>query len=161
MRNPRESLSAIEMYARDFSDNVLKEFTRMRNVKVALSCSRSKHVREAMQQYEMNSSDIEDAIMPAVSKLCHEVEVIREVIHASKHGKEKMPIYIIAASFRRSLLAIYPALKRLWEAADVSDLERKNFIRKLAMHLAIEPGIAHLFQSETTALEATLPAPDW
>merc|ERR1719183_637602 len=73
-RNNREALSMIDAHARDFSDSVLKEFTRMRNVKVALSCSRSKHVREAMQQYEYNSGDIEDAIMPAVSKLAHEVE---------------------------------------------------------------------------------------
>lgn len=161
LRNPRESLSTIEMHARNFSDGVLKEFTRMRNVKVALSCSRSKHVREAMQQYEMNSSDIEDAIMPAVSKLAHEVEVIREVINASKYGQEKMPIYIIAACWRRALLAAYPALKRLWEAADVPDTERKNFIRKIAMYIAVEPSIGPLFQAETSALEATLPAPDW
>lgn len=160
-RNPKESLSTIESYARNFSDGVLKEFTRMRNVKVALSCSRSKHVREAMQQYEINSSDIEDAIMPAVSKLAHEVEVIREVITASKYGQEKMPIYVIAACWRRALLAAYPALKRLWEAADVPDVERKTFIRKIAMHIAVEPSIGPLFTAETSALEATLPAPDW
>lgn len=160
-RNTREALSTVDAYARDFSSQALKEFTRMRNVKVALSCSRSKHVREAMQQYEWNSADIEEAIMPAVSKLCHEVEVIREVVHASKNGQERMPIYIIAASFRRSLLATYPALKRLWDAADVSHTDQKSFIRKLAMHLAVEPSLVPIIQAEISSLEATLPAPDW
>jgi len=160
-RSMQEALNGIDDWSRDFSEIVLKEFTRMRNVKVALSCSRAKHVREAMQQYEWNATEIEESIMPAVSKLYHEVEVVREVIHASKHGKEKMPIYVLAGSFRRSLLATYPALRRLWEAADVPDAERKNFIRKLAMMLAVEPGLVSCFRIETEALEQTLPAPDW
>lgn len=160
-RSTREQLRSIEDYATDFSSSVLKEFTRMRNVKVALSCSRSKHVREAIQQYEWNSADVEEAIMPAVSKLAHEVEVIREITNASKHGKEKMPIYVIAASWRRALMATYPVMRRLWETAEVPDTERKQFIRRLCLTLAVEPSLASIFQAETLALEATLPAPDW
>lgn len=157
----RDALAAVDGYAADFSENVVKEFTRMRNVKVALSCSRSKHVREAMQEYEKNSSEMEAVILPAASKLCHEVEVIRQVINASKAGTEKMPIYIIAAAFRRSLLAMYPVLKPLWETAGMSLEEQKRFLKKMSMYLAVEPTIGPLFQAEQQALEATLPAPDW
>lgn len=160
-RNPKDVRAALDTHTRTFSDQVLKEVTRMRNVKVALSCARSNHVREAMQQYELNSHEIEDAVMPAVSKLAHEVEVIRELHNASKLGVEKMPVYIIAACWRRALLAAYPALKTLWDSANITDSERKTFIRKISMHLAVEPSIQPLFQSETQALEATLPAPDW
>merc|ERR1712100_551757 len=134
----------------DFSDNVLKEFTRMRNVKVALSCARSKQVREAMKDYEMHSQQLEDVVLPAVSRLAHEIEVISEVVASSNNGTEKMPVYVIAAAWRRALLATYPVLKRLWETAEIPDSEQKHLIRKVCMTLAVDANMQPLFQEETT-----------
>jgi len=160
-RSTREALMSIEQHARDFSQSALAEFTRMRNVKVALSCMRSNHVRQAMQRYDIDSMEAEDDCLPAVSRLAHEVEVMREVCYASKHGRERMPVYIIAGAWRRALLATYAVAQRLWSASNVPDAERKDFIRELCCRLAVEPSTAPLFQAETKSLEATLPAPDW
>merc|ERR1712224_369082 len=103
----------------------------------------------------------EDVILPAVSRLAHEVEVIREVCTSSRDGQDQMPVYVIAADWRRALLATYPVLKRLWETAEIPDAEQKHLIRKICMTLAVDIGIQPKFQDEAVALEATLPAPDW
>jgi len=114
-----------------------------------------------MKDYEKHSQALEDVVLPAVSQLAHEVEVIREVVASSRNGKEKMPVYVIAAAWRRALLASYPVLKRLWETAEIPDAEQKHLVRKICMTLAVDTNIQPKFQAESDSLEASLPAPDW
>lgn len=154
-----EALRSIEWHSEDLGDRMHAEFTRMRNAKVALSLSRSGRVRAASQRYEWDAVEADEEILPAISRLAHEVEVMRQMASSSKGGERKMPVYMIAACWRRALQACYPVARRLWDASHLSESQRRAFVANLLRIMAVEPTLQDIITTEQKRLEATLPAP--
>merc|ERR1719329_329005 len=101
-----------EVYAQCISD----EHTRTRNAKVGLVRTRAAHLQDVAARHDWETMELEDDLLPAVSRLAHEVETLREAVFAAEcvaGGRPPPPVS--ASAYRRALSAALPVVRRLWD----------------------------------------------
>eukprot|EP00932_Pfiesteria_piscicida_P020971 SRR837773.7771.p2 GENE.SRR837773.7771~~SRR837773.7771.p2 ORF type:complete len:227 (-),score=30.64 SRR837773.7771:8-688(-) len=122
--------------AKNYASSIKDEMSRIRNMKAGLAVGRSEQVQEIMNRQEQESPGAERDVLPLVSKLSRETEVVLEVGRAIDRGADRFPVAVVAGSWRRSVAAALPLLQKLWDAAGAPQDEQKAFITKMLVCVA-------------------------
>eukprot|EP00933_Yihiella_yeosuensis_P036670 TRINITY_DN30432_c0_g1_i1.p1 TRINITY_DN30432_c0_g1~~TRINITY_DN30432_c0_g1_i1.p1 ORF type:complete len:662 (-),score=155.83 TRINITY_DN30432_c0_g1_i1:40-1950(-) len=143
--------SRMSSYSQDYAELVRKEFEEVRSTKVALSSARTSHFQKLYQMQDRLAVDAEAEILPAVSKLAHEVEAVTEIGNSLQRGAEKLPVGVVACSWRRAILAAFPALLELWKAAGTTGAEQNNFMLRMLAVLDRLPVTSEILDFEVAS----------
>lgn len=142
----REAAAMIAKHPELYAQSVSDELTRTRNAKVGLVRTRAVHLQDVAAKHDSETIELEDDLLPAISRLAHEVETLREAVFAAECAggvsRSAPPPGVSASAYRRALSAALPVVRRLWEGAGVPEEDRWDFVSRLCDALVLERGAA-------------------
>lgn len=159
----REAAAMIAKHPEVYAQSVSDELTRTRNAKVGLVRTRAVHLQDVAAKHDWETIELEDDLLPAVSRLAHEVETLREAVFAAEccavgASRRAPPPGVSASAYRRALSAALPVVRRLWEGAGVLEEDRWDFVSRLCDALVLEQGAAATLGTRRGSAAPTLEA---